>query len=388
MKVSKTTHLFLFLVMITTLVMYIPAIYNSGLYGILRYALFVLMAGVVVMTFKWSTLVGYSFTRNISAVLLVAIIEFLFFFAFQLHVVTGDIIQIIIVLLMMIVGANSSLDEKNLIKLCSFYCVGTVALGFLAVTSYLGSFSIAVNAYAIEGKNQVGEILAFGTGVAFYLSQSQVKRPKFFLILAIVGIALSLVIRCRTATVGLLLFVIYMLAIKWTPKQKILFAISAFVIYIIFFNRVNEFVLDVFMGNRDIEGISDQSDIINQISTSRFERNTLALLFLHDHLFMGELTELSEIPLIHNYVLLRLTRYGLFSLPILIIYFIFVVKCFKSLIRANVSLFNMGWILLIIPFFCSLLEPSAPFGPGTVQLMPYLLCGVALKYEAINRVRK
>jgi hypothetical protein len=49
------------------------------------------------------------------------------------------------------------------------------------------------------------------------------------------------------------------------------------------------------------------------------------------------------------------------------------------LFMRRLSLGNMGWILLSIPLFCSLLEPSAPFGPGTVQLMPFLLCGLAVR---------
>jgi len=386
MRISKTKNLLFFLVMVTTLVMYIPVIYNSGLYGILRYFLFVLMAGVVIMTFKWSTLISHGFTRSIGAIFLFIIIEFLLFYAFQLNYVAGDFVQIFIVLMMIMAGTNSSLDEKAFLKLCSFYSIGTIAIGIIAVSSYLGAFSVAINAYAIEGKNQVGAIVAFGTGIAFYLSQTlnKSKKKNYFLIVSIVGIALSLVIRCRTATVGLMLFVLYMLAHNWTAKQKMIFAFFAIVLYIGFFNRVNEFLADVFLGDKDIEVSVDQADFLNQVSTSRFERNEMAFLFLREHLFFGELTDLSGIPLIHNYVILRLTRYGLLSLPLLIVYFIFVVKCIKSLLKGNLRLFNMGWILLIIPLFCSLLEPSAPFGPGTVQLMPYFLCGIALKNESRN----
>ena len=41
----------------------------------------------------------------------------------------------------------------------------------------------------------------------------------------------------------------------------------------------------------------------------------------------------------------------------------------------------IGFFIPIIPFFISLLEPSFPFGPGTVQVFVYVLFGHALQHR-------
>ena len=381
MMVSKTKLFLLYLAMIISLIMYVPSIYNSGLYDVLRYIEFGVMGLLVMTTFSFSTIRKYRFTSILGVILVFLLIEFLVFFAFLLNKNTDDLIQIVIVFLMLIAGINSSIDEPALIRLCTVYSIGTVFLGAISVITYLGSFSLSIDQYAISGKNQVGAIVAFGAGLSFYLSYCHTKGYMFSFILAIVGIILSIVIRCRTAMVALLLLVIYIVARKWNLKQIVFFAIVLATLYLVFFNTINDFLLEIFIGHGDIEVSNNQDDYLNSLSTNRFERNALGVAFLVGHPLTGELGELSHIPLIHNYVLLRLVRYGVFALPFLLIYCLFLIKFLRMLFKGRLSLGNMGWILLSIPLFCSLLEPSAPFGPGTVQLMPFLLCGLAVRNE-------
>ena len=383
MKISKPKILLFYLAMIISLIMYVPSVYNSGLYDIMRYIEFGVMGLLVVTTFSLSTVKRYRFTSILGVILFILLIEFLFFSAFLLNKNNDDLIQIVIVFLMLIAGINSSIDDSTLIHICAVYSIGTIVLGLLSVITYLGSFSLSIDQYVISGKNQVGAIIAFGAGLSFYLSYCRAKGYRFFFILSVVGFILSIVIRCRTAMVALLLLVIYVVARRWSLNQKLFFALGAVALYLIFFNAVNAFLLEVFIGHGDIEISNVQEDYLNSLSTNRFERNALGLAFLAEHPLTGELGELSHIPLIHNYVLLRLVRYGVFSLPLLLIYCLFLVKCLRSLLKSHLSIDNMGWILLSIPLFCSLLEPSAPFGPGTVQLMPFFLCGLAMRNEKV-----
>jgi hypothetical protein len=66
----------------------------------------------------------------------------------------------------------------------------------------------------------------------------------------------------------------------------------------------------------------------------------------------------------------------------ILIYLLFVVKIIKEYFRYKELQFDkMGFFIPIIPFFISLLEPSFPFGPGTVQVLVYVLFGHALQQD-------
>ena len=66
----------------------------------------------------------------------------------------------------------------------------------------------------------------------------------------------------------------------------------------------------------------------------------------------------------------------------ILVYLIFFVKIIKEYFRDKELQFDkMGFFIPIIPFFISLLEPSFPFGPGTVQVFVYVLFGHALQQD-------
>ena len=126
-------------------------------------------------------------------------------------------------------------------------------------------------------------------------------------------------------------------------------------------------------------GRFDVTDI-ESLSAGRMHRNVQGMEFFFAHPFFGEMGAHSELQNIHNYVIKRLAAYGFFSLPILAFYFWFTVKVIKEWIAADVKdYYNVGSLMMIIPFFASLLEPLSPFGPGLVQIIPFFFYGCSLR---------
>jgi len=382
-KVLKLKKGLVYAVVLTTLVMYIPAVYNSLLYGILRYALFGLMGILVCMAFSSDFILSHSLTRKTLIALATVFLEYLVSMAFKLRFrLEQDVLPFAIVLLMIMVGGRVRFREDEFLRLCTVYCCGTIVLGFAAILTYLGGFSLAVNANDITGKNQIGAIVAVGGGIAFYLSQLWLSRRRtlFYLALAAAILVILVVVRCRTALVGYLLFAGIIAFQRWPRKIRRRAVAAAFIVYVLFFNTINGLVVDSLLKSTDLEDddLALNGELIDQLSTNRHERNVQAVQFLAKQPIEGALVKYSGIKLIHNYVLLRLVRYGIImGFPYVWIYLVYLTFCIRRVARKCYSLYDMGPYLLIIPLFCSLLEPSAPFGPGTVEMMPYLICGFA-----------
>ena len=389
-KVLRIKKDLVYALVLTTLVMYIPFVYNSFLYGILRYVLFVLMGILVYLSFSLEFILAHSLTRKTLIALAVVYLEYVVAMAFKLRFrLEQDVLPFAIVLLMIMVGGRVRFREGEFLKLCTVYCIGTLVLGVAAILTYLGGFSLAVNANDITGKNQIGAIVAVGGGIAFYLSQLWLSRRRtlFYLALAAAILVILVVVRCRTALVGYLLFAGIIALQRWPRKIRRRVVAAALVVYVLFFNTINGLVVDSLLKSTDLEDddLALNGELIDQLSTNRHERNVQGVHFLMEKPFEGALVQYSGIKLIHNYVLLRLVRYGIImGFPYVWIYFVYVVFCFRRVARKRFSVYDMGPYLLIIPLFCSLLEPSAPFGPGTVEMMPYLICGFAYQKNIVT----
>ena len=180
----------------------------------------------------------------------------------------------------------------------------------------------------------------------------------------------------RFLCVGLSLFAMILLYKVLTRKQKVWCGLFLAIIFLCSFN----FLLSMLIGKHDV------SDL-NSLSTGRIERNMLGLAYISEHVWDGELIHESNIPWIHNYVILRLVRYGIWSFLFLFFYFYLFVCAVKNIMKAGkkVSIVNVGFFLLIVPYFVSLLEPSAPFGPGSNVFMLYIILGITMRAQYVSQ---
>ena len=267
------------------------------------------------------------------------------------------------------------------VLILAIYAVVAIYLGYTAITTYLTSFSMDENMYAIDAKNQIGAIVSLACFAIFYVAQcSSNKRLTIisYTLFAALFILL-LYIRCRTALLALIITIILTLyKINESHKLAVYF-LCGVILMIVFANQITTIFYDTFIGDRGVANMDD-------LSSNRLERNEQAITYLSNHLFIGEMRYHSGIAQIHNYILNRSVRYGIWAFPLMIIYFTIGIKTLKqTFLFKRFTIHDIGYFAMLIPFICSLLEPDAPFGPGSVYSLVYILFGYSLN-KSLNKI--
>ncbi len=371
---NKIAITLLYVLFAAVVLSYIPMIYLTSLYDVFSLGIMVLMALLVVFTFFRSFFLKNRFLVTVITVIAFLVIEFVVFTVGHLRYNMDDVRQVIIVFLCMIVGYTINMTEQQLSRMSLFYIIGSILMGLYAIVFYTGSFSFEGDRTLITGKNQIGGMVAVGGAIATYFYLTFDNRKRMYFALALLAFFVSAILRDRSAFVAFLFFAI-VVSFKQFPFYKVFMVLIAMLLFYLFFkSTIDNFFINSLIGRGDID--------IENLSTGRSTRNAMGIQYLSSHFWVGELEASANIPWIHNYLLLRLVRYGVWSLFFILIYLLFVVKIIKEYFRYKELQFDkMGFFIPIIPFFISLLEPSFPFGPGTVQVFVYVLFGHALQQD-------
>lgn len=369
---NKIAIALLYVLMAAIFVSYIPIIYLTSMYDVFSMGIMGVMALLVILTFFRSNFLRNRFFVALLTVIIFLVIEFIVFFVGHLRYNIDDVRQIIIVFFYMIVGYTISLSEQQLSRICVFYIIGSILLGLYAIVFYTGSFSFAGDRNLITGKNQIGGMVAVGGAIATYYYFASVNKKGIYLALALFSFFVSAILRDRSAFVAFLFFA-FLLSFKQFSFYKVFLVLIVMLIFYLFFKTdVDSFFVNSLIGRGELD--------LDNLSTDRTGRNEMGFQYLLYHFWEGELQASSNIPQIHNYMLLRLVRYGVWGIFFIINYLLFIIKIIKEFYKdKQLRLNKMGLFIPIVPFFVSLLEPSFPFGPGTVQAFVYVLFGYSLR---------
>lgn len=364
----------LYLLLVAVFVSYIPIIYLTSLYDVFSIGIMGVMILLVLITFFRSYFLKNRFLVSVFVIMGLLIIEFVLFFVGHLRFNIDDVRQIVIVFLLLIIGYTINLNEKQLTKMCLFYIIGTVLLGLYAIVFYTGRLSFEGDRNLINGKNQIGGMVGVGGTIAAYFYFTSKEKKIMYLLLAVLAFIVSALLRDRSAFVAFIFFAI-VISLKEFPVYKVIFVLIAmFLLYLLFKSSIDSFFTNALIGGGDLD--------MEGLSTGRSARSAMGVQYLQSHFWEGELVQSANIPWIHNYLLLRLVRYGVWSIFFVAMYLLFAVKIIKEYFREKrLQLEYIGFFIPIIPFFISLLEPSFPFGPGTVQVFVYVLFGHALQHR-------
>lgn len=360
---------------------YIPEIYmNEGLYGKLHFVLLASMMGLTILTNNLFKLIENVFLNKIFFPLLIFSLLLILFYALGFRTTSEDFMQIAIVYVSVWIGHELKIKENGIVSLLIIYGIVAAILGYSSINTYTGELSLEGNMYDIEGKNQIGAIVSTGAFFMAYTAQTVASKKMRFISLLLAGIlfVLLVIVRCRTALLAFIILTIFS-TIKLNDRKNLtIYSIIGFILLIIFSQQILEILQDAFIGDRGTANMDD-------LSSNRIERNIQGMAYLSDNIFIGELKAHSGIEIIHNYLLNRLVLYGIWAIPLVFCYFVFAVRILKkTLLPRSFTFEDIGYFVLIIPFFCSLLEPDAPFGPGTVQAFLYIIFGYSSK-NSLNR---
>lgn len=362
----------LFWFFITVLAFFPSVILNSSLYSRVRLVDYGL---VVVMFFAISAYNALTnkFFKRVLFVLFLTTMMFLVFYLIRFRISWVDVVNIALVFMAMCIGYEWKANEDHLFLATLIFGVLSVLLGVLTMRYFVGSVTLTDYMYMIDTKNMVGQIVASGAIGLTMISFSSKGKKWIKIPLLVMAIILTLYLRCRTAAVAYILFAAYFIWKRYDYRYLLAFLAFLSVVFVFFSSSIISFFDDVFIGSTDITDMES-------LSAHRMHRNVDGIDFFVMHPIFGEMNAPSDLENIHNYVIRRLAAYGIFSFPFLLIYFVFFIKLIKQWLKADVSDINaVGLMMMIIPFFSSLLEPLSPFGPGLVQIVPFFFYGSYLR---------
>ena len=354
------------------IVAFFPPVYNSGLYGITKYVIFALLAILALKNRVVRSLNNKTVLFSLVMVFFLAL-QLIIFYLTGFNVRWGDVIGLAIITFLMGEGYCCKLDERQLEVVVLVYATLSAVAGLWSMFYYVGNLTLTTYLYVVDAKNQIGQIIASASAGVLVLLFSN-KRYRIVKIgLLVVLVILLFLLRCRTALLAFLVFGVYYYFKSHEVKHKFFIIMLALLAVLLFYGPILDFFENVFVGNKDITDL-------NAVSSNRMERNIEGLRFWSLNPVFGEMKTPSEVLRIHNYLINILSAYGFFAFLFYVLFFYLLVVIVKKWKRSNaLCISNIGYWMMFTPFFCSLLEPSAPYGPGLVQAVSFFIFGNSMR---------
>ncbi len=381
---TKIAKILLYATLAMVVASFLPWIYMNEAYYILRYGIMLCMITNVALTFSIEKIFNERFMRLFALTILLVFIEFICFRFIHHHFRVEDFSQIVIAFLCITIGMNLNSDLKQWSNICYYFTIGLIAMCVANCLYYAKGLYIPEYYMFNEGKNQVGGMMAIAGAACYFIGIKDKSQRTPFFVLFLLTLLMLLLIRARSACFALLACAIF-LSVKdldWKFRWNIKTVISLLCILLIGYIIYNAFLaneLHTFMLGGKTSGN------INEISSNRAIRNHQALNHLLNDPITINQTKEPDIPLIHNYILLRLVRYRIWSFPLVGFYLYFGLKTLCQLFRSRkTDLRDIGYVACTIPLIISFVEPNFPYGPGSVQVLAFLLLGASFTQNRIN----
>ncbi len=375
---QKIAKILLHLILLMVVVSYLPWVYMTMAYYVMRYAIMACVLLAVCLTFSLERYCSPRFMRLLLLTIVVVGIEFLFLYLFHKHFRWQDLTQLIVVFLCTGLGTCLDYTPKQWANICFYFTLGLAAMVMANCFYYAGGLYVPEYYLVNEGKNQMGGLLALGAASLFFWGVKREEHRGSFIALFALSLLLLILIRARADFFALLACVLFVAIkeVKITPKidAKVIVGIVCFLMagYILYNGFLKDELTRFMVGGHG-------SSNMEQVTTHRWERNKQGIDFVSEHAIVGEQDDTSGISLIHNYPLLRMVRYGLFALPMLAFYLFFIGHVAYHLFKdRRTKVRDVGYVVCMVPLIVSFFEPNFPYGPGTVQMLGFLLLGATL----------
>ena len=307
--------------------------------------------------------------------IIIGIIAFVIYAFVSRRTMITEVRTIFISLAAAIIGWSLAPSDKELYWIVFVFGGVTLFSGIMQVIVNIGGFRIA-NYYLTDSKNSLGAML--GTGAIAFLFTYLVPPNKMVRLLSFFGFAMSsfviVTIRARAAFVAVFAIAVLAYYLRTRNRNIIMVAMGSVVavgLLLVFLpSSVTQYITDsMTAGTQSVD-----------ITSGRLGTYQEALAFLSDHLLFGNVTGEHQMSWIHNYPLLQMYRYGLvLSFPILVLYVYLIYFCAKKSYKLGVDSLSPGFMSMLVLGVISLVEPTFPFGPGTVTIFNFLLLGAALR---------
>lgn len=361
-------------ILILSTLMFLPWMYMTPVYYITRYVIMAMTVVTLVLTFSLNRCLSVRFVRMMLYTIICMSVLLLF-----VPIRKQDITQLIVAFMIIIIGMGIEWSDKDWAEVGYYYAILMIAVTICNCFFYAGGLYVPEHYMFDEGKNQVGAMVAIGATSCFYFGIKFKEERTAYWVISFLALLCIVLIRAR-ADVFALIAVMLLITVKESELhlsfslKTLITIVSILLIGVIIYTGFISDELHTFMvGGKNAQNLND-------VTSDRWARNQEGLEMLSHSDSDSDLT--SKTPYIHNYPLLRLVRYGFFSIPLLAFYVYFgicaIIEVFKTR-KSNTK--QAGWIVCCVPLLISLAEPSFPYGPGLVQMLAFLLLGFSLRPE-------
>lgn len=376
---EKIANILIITVLILSTLMFLPWTYLTPIYYIARYVIMVMILTTLGLSFS----IGNTFSVRFVRLLLLTIIA-MFLILIFLPIQPNDILQLIITLVTLTVGINLKWGDKSWANVFYYYTVTMIIVTICNCLFFAGNLKVPEYYMVNEGKNQIGAMLVVGAAACFYFGMKQKENRGVLWIVSFLAMLCTIIIRARSDFFALLACVLLIIVkdaefnLKFNAKTIISVIAIATTAYIVYTGFIGDEIHTFMYGGKN-------NTTINEITSRRWVRNQQGMDILWHTNNIEEVKNSTKIPFIHNYPLLRLVRYGIFSLPLILFYVYFGLSCLFEIFKSRrSSVKQVGWIISTIPLIISFAEPNFPYGPGLVQLPVFLLLGYSLRPDFVE----
>lgn len=299
---------------------------------------------------------------------------------------SSDWYCLLVSLIPLSLGLSSYYSPRMLERLFKLLSIVSAIVAVIVIKNRVGGVVITTE-FLVSEKNSLAVVWALSAlGLLFYVIRNPFRLINI-LWCGVYSILFVCIVTSRARAALLALFLTSaVLVIKKLGSFNVQKAIGLFfgtgimiIVYLLFsggFENVFQLIEESITMGRNV-------DDLDSLSSGRVAVYSLAVREFFDSPFMGALSTGLTLPWVHNYPLRLLAEFGIFgSLPYMVPYvFMCVITLkgifFKSTFEpvANWELgFHMSALILII----SMLEPTYPFGPGTVTGIAMFMLGLSI----------
>lgn len=353
---------------------------------------------LLALNFYPKRILNLRFLTTFLILVLVVVIAALLFSAVGLTVsYIAEIPVILLPCVLVVIGYNAPLTSRDWIAIVLIYCVSLIFVLSTQIMTNIGAFQIAEEYIMGSEKNAAGVMLAVAIVALLLLYFS--KRDSLSLWLRVTTLALLAVLllvvvtlRARAAILTVVICAFFALLQmrrfhKETRYYRYLKLLGGGAILLLLLLLVSGFpLLSIYDYFYDSFFLNKTGDF----SSGRMDRNIAAIEVLRESPVWGRMVYNVDIKWVHNYLLLKLSDYGIVgALPLLLPYFYLIFFTVKSHLQRNSFTFeSIGYWVLLVLLIISLVEPSLPYAPGTAVTLAYLLLGYSLREAVAENEKK
>ena len=203
---------------------YLPWVYLTVTYYILRYVIMACMAAAFVLTFSLETYCSERFVRLFFATILIVAVEFAVFKLLGQRFRPADLSQLVVACLCICIGMTLDWDMRQWADVAYYYTLGLIVMCVINCFFWAGNLIVPEHYMLDEGKNQIGGMVAIAGAVMYFFVLKMPQQRTHFLVLFLLTLLLLVLIRARSDCFALLACALF-LSVKdihweWRPSLK------------------------------------------------------------------------------------------------------------------------------------------------------------------------